>query len=215
MKKKIVYTFLITLILGLLLISFKIISGKYDKQNAIILFFKEIVPVKLKNNLRNYVYEFRTSLDKDKIENLQKAKWDQGFNGELISSKIIHHFLLNNNINCSLIDARNCIKTNSKYRGGKVQWDITNKKVKEFISDSNINITQGFIGSDKNNFTVTLGREGSDYSAAIFAYVLNAESLSIWKDVSGLLNADPKFFSNTKLLNSVLLRKSWYRPKIY
>ena len=77
MKKKIVYTFLITLILGLLFISFKIISGKYDKQNAIILFFKEIVPVKLKNNLRNYVYEFRTSLDKDKIENLQKAKWDQ------------------------------------------------------------------------------------------------------------------------------------------
>ena len=89
MKKKIVYTFLITLILGLLFISFKIISGKYDKQNAIILFFKEIVPVKLKNNLRNYVYEFRTSLDKNKIENLQKAKWDQGFNGELISSKTI------------------------------------------------------------------------------------------------------------------------------
>ena len=123
--------------------------------------------------------------------------------GELISSNIIHHFLLNNNINCSLIDARNCIKTDSKYRGGKVQWDTTNKKVKEFISDSNINITQGFIGSDKNNFTVTLGREGSDYSAAIFAYVLNAESLSIWKDVSGLLNADPKFFSNTKLLNQI------------
>ncbi len=123
--------------------------------------------------------------------------------GELISSNIIHHFLLNNNINCSLIDARNCIKTDSKYRGGKVQWETTNKKVKEFISDSNINITQGFIGSDKNNFTVTLGREGSDYSAAIFAYVLNAESLSIWKDVSGLLNADPKFFSNTKLLNQI------------
>ena len=123
--------------------------------------------------------------------------------GELISSNIIHHFLLNNNIDCSLIDARNCIKTNSKYRGGKVQWDATNKKVKEAITKTNINITQGFIGSDKNNFTVTLGREGSDYSAAIFAYVLNAESLSIWKDVPGLLNADPKFFSNTKLLNQI------------
>ena len=123
--------------------------------------------------------------------------------GEIISSNIIHHFLLNNNIDCSLIDARNCIKTNSKYRGGKVQWDATNKKVKEAITKTNINITQGFIGSDKNNFTVTLGREGSDYSAAIFAYVLNAESLSIWKDVPGLLNADPKFFSNTKLLNQI------------
>ena len=115
--------------------------------------------------------------------------------GELISSNVIHHFLLNNNIDCSLIDARNCIKTNSKYRGGKVQWDATNKKVKEAITKTNINITQGFIGSDKNNFTVTLGREGSDYSAAIFAYVLNAQSLSIWKDVPGLLNAAPKFFS--------------------
>ena len=123
--------------------------------------------------------------------------------GELISSNVIHHFLLNNNVDCSLIDARNCIKTDSKYRGGKVQWDSTNKKVKEAITKTNINITQGFIGSDKNNFTVTLGREGSDYSAAIFAYVLNAESLSIWKDVPGLLNADPKFFSNTKLLNQI------------
>ena len=123
--------------------------------------------------------------------------------GELLSSRIIHHFLLNNNINCSFIDARNCIKTNSKYRGAKVEWDITNKKIKDYISDSKISVTQGFIGSDKNNFTVTLGREGSDYSAAIFAYVLNAESLSIWKDVQGLLNADPKFFKNTKLLNQI------------
>ena len=123
--------------------------------------------------------------------------------GELLSSRIIHHFLLNNNINCSFIDARNCIKTNSKYRGAKVEWDITSKKIKDYISDSKIIVTQGFIGSDKNNFTVTLGREGSDYSAAIFAYVLNAESLSIWKDVPGLLNADPKFFSNTKLLNQI------------
>ncbi len=123
--------------------------------------------------------------------------------GELLSSRIIHHFLLNNNINCSFIDARNCIKTNSKYRGAKVEWDITNKKIKEYIKDSKISVTQGFIGSDKNNFTVTLGREGSDYSAAIFAYVLNAESLSIWKDVPGLLNADPKFFNNTKLLNQI------------
>ena len=123
--------------------------------------------------------------------------------GELLSSRIIHHFLLNNNINCSFIDARYCIKTNSKYRGAKVEWDITNKKIKDYISDIKISVTQGFIGSDKNNFTVTLGREGSDYSAAIFAYVLNAESLSIWKDVPGLLNADPKFFNNTKLLNQI------------
>ena len=89
MKKKIAYTFLLTLIFGFLFISFKIVSGKYDKQNTIILFFKDMIPQKLKSNLRNYVYEFRGSLDKDRIENLQKLKWAQGLNGELISSKII------------------------------------------------------------------------------------------------------------------------------
>ena len=89
MKKNFVYTLLIFLLIGLLFISFKIISGKYDKQNTIILFFKEIVPVKLMNYLRNYVYELRKNLNKNKIENLQKAKWDQDLNGELIFSKII------------------------------------------------------------------------------------------------------------------------------
>ena len=89
MKKKIAYTFLLILIFGFLFISFKIVSGKYDKQNTIILFFKDMIPEKLKSNLRNYVYEFRGSLDKDRIENLQKLKWAQGLNGELISSKII------------------------------------------------------------------------------------------------------------------------------
>ena len=124
-------------------------------------------------------------------------------NGELISSKIIYNYMTFKNIESSFIDARDCIKTDSNFRGGNVKWDLTNKKIKQMFNDSNTNITQGFIASDKNNFNVTLGREGSDYSAAIFAYTLNAESLSIWKDVPGLLNADPKFFSNTKLLKHI------------
>ena len=124
-------------------------------------------------------------------------------NGELLSSKIIYHFLIFKNIESLYIDARDCIKTDSNYRGGNIDWDLTNEKIKESFNNTKINITQGFIGSDKNNFNVTLGREGSDYSAAIFAYALNAESLSIWKDVPGLLNADPKYFSNTKLLNRI------------
>ena len=124
-------------------------------------------------------------------------------NGELISSKIIYNYMTFKNIESSFIDARECIKTDSNFRGGNVKWDLTNKKIKQMFNDSNTNITQGFIASDKNNFNVTLGREGSDYSAAIFAYALNAESLSIWKDVPGLLNADPKFFSNTKLLKHI------------
>ena len=124
-------------------------------------------------------------------------------NGELISSKIIYNYMTFKNIESSFIDARDCIKTDSNFRGGNVKLDLTNKKIKQMFNDSNTNITQGFIASDKNNFNVTLGREGSDYSAAIFAYALNAESLSIWKDVPGLLNADPKFFSNTKLLKHI------------
>jgi len=124
-------------------------------------------------------------------------------NGELISSKIIYNYMTFKNIESSFIDARDCIKTDSNFRGGNVKWDLKNKKIKQMFNDSNTNITQGFIASDKNNFNVTLGREGSDYSAAIFAYALNAESLSIWKDVPGLLNADPKFFSNTKLLKHI------------
>jgi len=124
-------------------------------------------------------------------------------NGELISSKIIYNYMTFKNIESSFIDARDCIKTDSNFRGGNVKWDLTNKTIKQMFNDSNTNITQGFIASDKNNFNVTLGREGSDYSAAIFAYALNAESLSIWKDVPGLLNADPKFFSNTKLLKHI------------
>lgn len=124
-------------------------------------------------------------------------------NGELISSKIIYNYMTFKNIESSFIDARDCIKTDSNFRGANVKWDLTNKKIKQMFNDSNTNITQGFIASDKNNFNVTLGREGSDYSAAIFAYALNAESLSIWKDVPGLLNADPKFFSNTKLLKHI------------
>lgn len=124
-------------------------------------------------------------------------------NGELISSKIIYNYMTFKNIESSFIDARDCIKTDSNFRGGNVKWDLTNKRIKQMFNDSNTNITQGFIASDKNNFNVTLGREGSDYSAAIFAYALNAESLSIWKDVPGLLNADPKFFSNTKLLKHI------------
>ena len=124
-------------------------------------------------------------------------------NGELISSKIIYNYMTFKNIESSFIDARDCIKTDSNFRGGNVKWDLTNKKIKQMFNHSNTNITQGFIASDKNNFNVTLGREGSDYSAAIFAYALNAESLSIWKDVPGLLNADPKFFSNTKLLKHI------------
>ena len=101
------------------------------------------------------------------------------------------------------VDARNYILTDNTYREGKVDWEKTEDKIRKelpSILDDQIIVTQGFIGSTSENFTTTLGREGSDYSAAIFAASLNAENITIWKDVPGVLNADPKWFDQTELI---------------
>src|SRR5690606_34329016 len=87
-------------------------------------------------------------------------------------------------------------------------WEKTQKSVLEGVNRGKLNVTQGFLGSDENNFTTTLGREGSDYTAAIFAYCLNAESVTIWKDVPGVLNADPRYFEETQLLNQISYREA-------
>ena len=123
--------------------------------------------------------------------------------GEILSTKIISTYLNYINIESNWVDARLFIKTDSKFRDANLKWELTQKNIIEKIDNSSLNITQGFISSDENNFTTTLGREGSDYSAAIFAYCLNAESVTIWKDVPGVLNADPRVFKNPRLLNKI------------
>ncbi|WP_340066470.1 aspartate kinase [Ascidiimonas aurantiaca] len=123
--------------------------------------------------------------------------------GELLSTTIIHHYLLDTGIKNTWLDVRNLIKTDMNYRDGNVNWEETQLNISEGINTSLLNITQGFLGSDPNNFTVTLGREGSDYTAAIFAYCLEAESVTIWKDVPGVLNADPRYFDQTQLLHQI------------
>ena len=123
--------------------------------------------------------------------------------GELISTMIVSEYLNFQNIDSTWLDARNFIKTDSTYRDAQVNWDKTQQLVQEHVNPEKLNIVQGFIASDPNNFTTTLGREGSDYSAAILAYCLNAESVTIWKDVPGVLNADPRFFSKARLLNKI------------
>ena len=108
------------------------------------------------------------------------------------------------------LDVRKCIKTDANYRDANVDWDATQKKIQKKVATNGISITQGFLGSETtNNFTTTLGREGSDYTAAIFAYCLNAESVTIWKDVAGVLNADPRYFTQTILLNYISYRVAW------
>jgi aspartate kinase len=123
--------------------------------------------------------------------------------GELISTTIVSYYLNHKGVKNKWLDVRELIKTNSYYRNAKVEWALTQSKISEAIDEKALHITQGFLGSDGNNFTTTLGREGSDYTAAIFAFCLNAKSVTIWKDVPGVLNADPRFFENPTLLDSL------------
>lgn len=123
--------------------------------------------------------------------------------GELVSTTIITHFLNEKGIAANWLDARECIQTDTSYRDANVDWARTEKAIREKVNPDQFYITQGFIGSDDNNFTTTLGREGSDYTAAIFAYCLNGSSVTIWKDVPGVLNADPRHFESTQLLHYI------------
>jgi len=123
--------------------------------------------------------------------------------GELISTTIVGEYLNSQNIQTNWVDARKFIKTDSVYRDAGVNWEETQEAIQNNLNLNKINITQGFIGSDPNNFTTTLGREGSDYTAAIFAYCLNAENVTIWKDVPGVLNADPRAFKDPELLQHI------------
>jgi len=128
--------------------------------------------------------------------------------GELISTTIISHYLNEIGLKNNWLDVREYIKTDNYYRRANVNWDETQDNISSKFNKSVLNITQGFLGSDSNNFTTTLGREGSDYTAAIFAYCLNANSVTIWKDVPGVLNADPRHFENAQLLHHISYREA-------
>src|SRR5690606_27818717 len=123
--------------------------------------------------------------------------------GELISTRIVSEYLQENGIKNEWKDARQLIKTDSTYRDARVDWDETQELITREINRTALTITQGFIGADSNNFTTTLGSEGSDYTAAIFAYCLDAHDVTIWKDVPGVLNGDPRVFENTRLLDQI------------
>lgn len=123
--------------------------------------------------------------------------------GELLSSKIVSAFLQKIGIKNTWFDVRNYIKTDSNYRDAKVDWKLTEDIITKKVDTTQLNITQGFLSGNDTENTTTLGREGSDYTAGIFAYCLNAESVTIWKDVEGVLNADPRVFSETTLLRQI------------
>ena len=129
--------------------------------------------------------------------------------GEVISTKIISAYLNLLGIQNKWVDVRNIIQTDNTHRDAKVNWELTENLVKKELhwsidkTSKTVFVTQGFIGSSSENFTTTLGREGSDFTAGILAYCLNAESVTIWKDVPGMLNADPKWFNETQQLKNI------------
>ena len=125
--------------------------------------------------------------------------------GELLSTTIIGHFLNSSKVSTRWMDIRRSLKTNNTWREAKVDWELSNQLVNKHFAfnGERILITQGFLGSTINDQTTSLGREGSDYTAAILAFMLKADSVTIWKDVPGVLNADPKYFDDTVLLEKL------------
>ena len=123
--------------------------------------------------------------------------------GELLSTTIVNAYLSENGFASVWHDVREYIKTDATYREGKVNWELTMQNLSAGLPKSGIHLLQGFLGSEANGFTTTLGREGSDYTAAIIAYCLNAKAVTIWKDVPGVLSADPRYFDHAVLLRFI------------
>ena len=189
------------------------LNSKHELQSSIqdVKKYHNGILLELFENESHEVFKVVTALFRELSEFFDRNKspdysfvYDQtiGF-GELISTTIVSYYLNHKGVKNKWLDVRELIKTNSYYRNAKVEWALTQSKISEAIDEKALNITQGFLGSDDNNFTTTLGREGSDYTAAIFAFCLNAKSVTIWKDVPGVLNADPRFFENPTLLDSL------------
>ena len=123
--------------------------------------------------------------------------------GELLSTKIVSNFLEQEGFANKWIDARDIIRTDNTYRNARIDWQLTQQQISKHISNNGVFLTQGFIGCTTENFTTTLGREGSDFTAAILGFALDAEEVTIWKDVDGMLNADPRYFDDAKLLHQL------------
>ncbi len=124
--------------------------------------------------------------------------------GELISTTILNEYLKTNGINNTWLDARKLIITNGTYRNANVNWQITPNKIQKALKNQpQIIITQGFIASNEKGETTTLGREGSDYTAAIFGYVLDSNEVTVWKDVNGIYNKDPHKYRDATKINKL------------
>ena len=170
---------------------FKIINNLFAENHVIhqkiTVLFGQLVRFLTQNKSKNYDYLY------DQIVSY----------GELLSTTIVSDYLNEIKIYNNWVDVREIIITDTIFRDATVNWQETEKRIKTNIDFSKLTIVQGFIGGDLNGNTTTLGREGSDFTAGIFAYCTDAESLTIWKDVLGVLNADPREFKEVQLLEHI------------
>ena len=170
---------------------FKIINNLFAENHVIhqktTVLFEQLTGFLTQNKSRNYDYLY------DQIVSY----------GELLSTTIVSDYLNEIKIYNNWVDVREIIITDAVFRDATVNWQETEKRIKTKVDFSKLTIVQGFIGGDLNGNTTTLGREGSDFTAGIFAYCLDAESLTIWKDVLGVLNADPREFKEVQLLEHI------------
>lgn len=156
----------------------------------------------------NEVFQTLESRYKEEIPDNYNYEYDQIVSlGEIISTLIVEAYITTSGFSSKWMDARRLIRTNNTFRDAEVDWKRTEELIRTTVlpafDQTDIIITQGFIGHTPELLTTTLGREGSDFTAGIFAYCLNAENVTIWKDVPGMLNADPKYFDNTVKLDKI------------
>jgi aspartate kinase len=142
--------------------------------------------------------------------------------GELASTRIVSAYLANQQVQHQWMDARSLIKTDNAFREGRIDWELTQRAVdsqlRKPLDQHGMIVTQGFIGSTVYNESTSLGREGSDYTAAVLAYTLDAKSVSIWKDVPGIMTGDPKRFADVQLLSAIsyqeAIEMTYYGAKV-
>lgn len=146
------------------------------------------------------------------IDDADGSRYDYSYDqivclGEILSTKIASHFFQEEGYVHEWIDVRDVLRTDDTYRDARVDWDYSRQQAQQvmgkYIKEGKSILTQGFIGATADNASVTLGREGSDYTAALMAAMLGADAVTIWKDVQGLQNADPKLFQDTVKIEAI------------
>ncbi len=176
----------------------KIVDELYNGQSSVYRRVAEIFEVleKIISQKPSLSYDF----EYDRIVSL----------GEILSTSIVSHYLNEAGIANTFVDIRTCLKSDDNYREGIVEYDLSKELVKSTMTfeDTSIYVTQGFIAGTITNQTTTLGREGSDYSAALLASMLNAESVTIWKDVPGVMNADPKLYDEVQIIKRLSYKEA-------